>query len=165
MKNVSLTILLLSLPWSTSFAEELCTIDPQGGFAGCSVMVRTGEPMDPLIFVEGHLENGARVWRLRLSVLRNEWPMLNGEAQMRVDGGEAVALKYLSSNRVGVTKVLRSEAAEYVISEESLRAIANARNEVSFRFPDESSEPIEISVAPDRFSEIAALLAEAEQKL
>jgi hypothetical protein len=158
-------ILLLNLTWCSSLAAEYCTQDEQQNTVGCSLMVSAGDPTDPVIVFAVRNQNETREWRLGVRILSKEQLMLNGDAQISVNGGQTISLEHIVSRRAEVTKERLSESASYVISEDLVRTIAQTKDEVLFQFSADITGPIEIPVGANKLSELDALLAEAEEKL
>ena len=70
MKTVSSMILICVLFFSASLAAEYCTSDDAGNTVGCSMMVSTGDPMEPVIAFTAKREGETRTWNLGVRVLQ-----------------------------------------------------------------------------------------------
>jgi hypothetical protein len=165
MKKISVIILFLNMAWSATLLGDYCATDEHQKAVGCSLMVRVGDSMDPVIIFSVQGENETRVWKLGVRIMNRELLMLNGDSLISVDGGEARTSEFISAQRTEVTKDWLSESAWYVISEDTVREIAESRDGVLFEFSADKAGPVEISVTANQLGEVDSVLAEAKERL
>jgi hypothetical protein len=165
MKICTTIIAVWAVFCCSSLAAEYCVSNEGEGVVGCSLMVRTAGPMDPILIFVAKKAGETRVWQLSVRILFENWAGLQGDSEIRVDGGDGQDLKFVNAQKSQVTQDVLSESAIYAVSEGLLSEIARSSGEVSFGISTSAPEPIEIAVSSDKFMELEAFLVEVNERL
>lgn len=168
MKNWNSAIKLMATLiyfYSASLFADYCVVGEDGEVVGCSVLIYSGDPMQPTVAVVAKEQNGLREWELGIRILMEGWIQINGDSEIRIDDGGFQVLVHRVSRKAEVKEGLVSESAHFLISEDMVEAMAKANDQVLFKITAENSDPVEITVGSDRLVELGVLLSEARAKI
>ena len=155
------TLILLALSiWSAPVFAEYCKRDAENDKTSCIYKIDR-IPKNSQIVIS-YTQQG---WSMMIVVFRKEFALIEGDSKVTTKDGPEYPIKYVSTRR-DMTQGMMMEAALYLIDEEALRSLAQARGKVRFFLANTvEKEPVEVEVAASQFEDIDAYIAETKTLL
>ena len=158
MKILGTTFLLFIFLWSSSLAAEYCKVDDFDNSTSCILVVNTGGLREPRIMFASEGSD----WQLAVYMVFEDWARLDGDSKIKIDEGEILTLKHVTTSRDVISGDTLTEVAIYRTSEDLLQAIAKAKEVVWFRLSAAKTTDQDLKIAASKFSELGAFITEAK---
>ena len=153
-------ILLAAMIWAPPVSAKYCTKKPTGMIL-CRMMDTSGRPYDATLTIS-YAKQG---WSAMVGLFIEHAMIMEGNAKIKIGGGEIQELEYVSTHRDVTPQNLLLEAAVYKISEEQLRQMGESGGFIRFFLPSEETDELEIKFWARRFSDIDDFIAETKETL
>ena len=102
---------------------------------------------------------------MMIAVFLDEFAMVEGDAKARTKKGEEHKLKYVTIRRDMMYTGRVMEAPVYLVSEELLHEMSNAKGKVRFWLAALDTKDVEVEVAASLFSGVDDYIAETKSVL
>jgi len=161
MKTIWTLILLALFFWSSPVLAEFCTVDSESNSTSCVFKTKRA-PKDAQVIVT-YTQQG---WSMMVAVFfKKDFAMVEGDSRVTLKGGETFDLKYVSTRRDLTLDRRMMEAPVYLVSEDLLHALSNARGKVRFWLTAENPKEVEAEFSSGLFEDLDAYVAETRMVL
>lgn len=153
-----LTLVLLTVSlWCSPVFAEFCKVSTESGATSCT-------------FKTDYFSKGTRIavtytpqgWTMTVTVTRDEFAMIEGDATAQTKDGEVYKLEYVTTRRDVVPRRKVKEEPVYLVSEAFLLEMGSAKGKVVFLLSAEDPEEVEVKVSSGKFDDIEVFIAETK---
>jgi hypothetical protein len=160
VKAIWTFILLTVFLWSSAAPAEYCKVGSGGKETSCVYKI-TRIPKNSQIIIS-YTQQG---WSMMIVVFLEDFAMIEGDAKVKTKNGEMQNIEYVSTRRDMSGKRMM-EAAVYIVSEELLRELGNAKGKIRFYLAGTNTKKdVEVEVAASNFKDIDAYISETKTLL
>ncbi len=155
------TVLLLAMViWSAPASANYCRVDNEDSKTSC-IYKADRIPKGTQIIIS-YTRQG---FSMMIVVFRDEFAIIEGDAKVQTRHGEPHTIKYVSTRR-DMTHGKMMEAALYLVDEEVLQELGQARGKIHFYLANtDAKKDVDVEVAASNFEDIADYIAETKSVL
>ena len=160
MKAILTVLLLAAAAWSAPASATYCKVDTEDSKTSC-------------IYKADRIPKGTQIvisytrqgFSMLIVVFRDEFAIIEGDSKVQTKHGEPHTIKYVSTRR-DMTHGKMMEAALYLIDEEVLQELGQAKGKIHFYLANtDAKEDVDVEVAASNFEDIGAYIAETKAVL
>ena len=158
MKTFWTLILLALIFWSSPVLAEFCTVDPESNSTSC--VFKTKRTSKDSQVIVSYTQQG---WSMVVEVyFKKDFAMIEGDSKVTLKDGETFDLKYVSTRRDLTLRRKMLEAPVYIVGEDLLNALSNAKGKVQFWLTAEKPKEVEAEFSSGLFEDLDAYIAETK---
>ena len=162
MKTFSILVVLVMFLCCTPTpaSAKYCKINDEGKATSC--LYKTKRTPDNAQVVISYTRQG---WSMMIAIFLDEFSMIDGNARAKIKKGGEHTLEFVNIRRDMLYTGRVMEAPVYLVSEEMLHELSNARGKVRFWLNALDTKDVEVEVAAGLFSDIDDYIAETKSLL
>lgn len=158
MKAIWMFVLLTVFLWSSVASAEYCKVGSGGKETSCVYKINSKNSQ----IIISHTQRG---WSMMIKVFLEDFAMIEGDAKVKTKNGEMQNIEYVSTSR-DMAGRRTMEAAVYMVSEELLHELGNAKGKIRFYLAGTNTkQDVEVKVAASDFEDIDAYISETKSIL
>ena len=161
MKTIWTCIFLSIFLWCSTASAKYCTV--KSGEESSSCIFKTKRTPKDAQIVVSYTQQG---WSMMIAVfLKKDFAMIEGDSKAKTKNGEMHSLEYITIRRDMTTTGRMMEAPVYLVTEDLLHDLSNAKGKVRFYLSADDPKEVEVEFAASLFEELDAYVAETKMVL
>lgn len=160
MKTLWILVALTIFAWCSPASAKYCTVSTESEATSCVYKTKRN-PKNTQVIIS-YTKQG---WSMMIAVFLDEFAMIEGDAKARTKKGDEHKLEYVTIRRDMMYTGRVMEAPVYLVSEDLLHELSNAKGKVRFWLTALDTKDVEVEIAASLFSGVDDYIAETKSVL